>query len=202
MKALLIDLDGVLRLWDADTAAAAEKQCSLPAGAITAAAFSSDLLVPAVLGRVADEDWRRLSVQRLLRDFPDSNAERAIALWSEASGRIDSSVLQIVRDCRRSSKVVLVTNATTRLGRDLEELHLLADFDHIVNSAVVGFMKPNRKIFEEALRVAETAAADAVFFDDNGKHVTSASNLGIASHIFVGADDMRGRLSALGMLSL
>ena len=113
MKALLIDLDGVLRVWDWDAAVTIEQQARLPVGAITAALFSTELVVPAVLGKVTDEEWRRLAVQRLLRDFPESNAELAIALWSEPTGEISRPVLQTVRDCRMSSAVVLVTNGTS-----------------------------------------------------------------------------------------
>ena len=119
MKALLIDFDGVLRLWDWDALAVIEQQAHLPVGAITGAAFSSELLVPAILGKVTDEEWRRLTLERLLRDFPRSNAESGIALWSKATGQINRPVLEAVRDCRILSTVVLVTNGTTRLQRDL-----------------------------------------------------------------------------------
>ncbi len=58
MRAVLTDLDGVLRIWDAHNFARAEAASGLPAGALRAAAFAPDLLEPAITGRVSDGGWR------------------------------------------------------------------------------------------------------------------------------------------------
>ena len=48
IKALLIDLDGVIRLWPATQDADAEIAVGLPDGAIKRVAFAADLLLPAI----------------------------------------------------------------------------------------------------------------------------------------------------------
>ena len=62
-------------------------------------------------------------------------------------------------------KVVLITNATSRLSDDLRRLGLDGAFDHVVNSSAVGAAKPDPAIFRTALAVAGVEVADALFVD-------------------------------------
>jgi putative hydrolase of the HAD superfamily len=138
----LIDLDGVLRLWDPEYFSVAERAAGLPHGTIRPTVFAPELLVPAITGRTSDQTWRRLARDTLQARFPGANAQLAIDLWSESAGTVDQSVLDLVRQCRKVAKVGLVTNATTRLQSDLARLPLLDEFDLIVNSSAVGCVKP------------------------------------------------------------
>jgi len=58
IQALLIDLDGVVRLWDPQLDLAIEQECGLSPGALRQAAFAPDLLA-AITGHSRDEEWRR-----------------------------------------------------------------------------------------------------------------------------------------------
>ena len=74
-------------------------------------------------------------------------AAGAVAAWSAPLGRVEASVLQLVRAVRRKAPVCLVSNATTRLERDLDALGLRAELDVVINSSRVGARKPDRRIF-------------------------------------------------------
>lgn len=182
-RALLIDLDGVIRVWDPADDRCAESIGGLPHGALTRAAFSPDLLLPAITGGMSDARWRERIVERLRSDFPGADAERAVRAWSEGAGR-----------------VVLVTNATSRLPEDLRRLGIDGDFDAVVNSASVGVVKPRSEIYATALASAAVPAGHALFVDDAPGNVVAASELGMAGHLYRGAVDLAQRLQAFGLL--
>jgi putative hydrolase of the HAD superfamily len=196
IRALLLDLDGVVRLWRPEHTAEAEQLAGLPLGAIHRTAFAPDLLVPAITGRLRDDDWRRQVVERLSTAFPAADAEGAVAAWSAPAGEIDQAVLAVVRACRRRMPVVLVTNATSRLDHDLERLGLTGEFDHVVNSSSVGWGKPHPEIFTAALSVAGVAAPHACFVDDTAANVDAAIAMGMRGHVYQGVVRLREVLSS------
>ena len=93
-------------------------------------------------------------------------------------------MLDLVRRCRQQAKVVLVTNATSRLAADLQQLGLLAEFDFIINSSVIGYAKPQPAIFHAALAQAGISATEALFVDDSAGNVAAAKGLGLAGHLY------------------
>lgn len=185
-RALLLDFDGVLRIWNRANDAQSELQAGLPAGALLKTAFDPTLLLPALTGRVSDEAWRQQVAARLLADYPQANADLAVRMWSESPGEIDLDVLSTIRSCHESVAVVLVTNATTRLRRDLERVGLAAAFDHVISSAEVGHAKPDREIFARALATAGVADSEAFFVDDDARNVSAAAQYGIDGHVYRG----------------
>lgn len=100
LRALLIDLDGVVRLWEPRADAHAEQAAGLPAGAIGRAAFAPEFLHPAITGRVSAEAWRRGVSERLQRAFPAADAAMGVRLWSASAGVVDHDVAALVRACR------------------------------------------------------------------------------------------------------
>ena len=148
---ILTDLDGVIRIWSPEIHRKAERVTGLPEGAIPRAAFSDDLLPLVITGQISDDEWRGRIADLLSQDFPDANAERAVALWSSSPGEVDLEVLEILRACRKRAKLVLVSNATSRLLSDLRRLGIAEDFDYIINSSEVGFAKPDPNIYSAAL---------------------------------------------------
>ena len=193
-RALLIDLDGVVRRWDARPAAAVEVPFGLPPGAVAAAAFAAPLLQQAITGRITDAAWRRAVVERLAATYGRAAAAGAVAAWSAPAGRVAEDVLALVRAVRRRAPVVLVTNATTRLDADLRRLGLHDAFDAVANSARIGAGKPEAAIFAAALGYAGVPPAAALFVDDTRGHVEAARALGLRGHRF---EDVAGLEAAL-----
>lgn len=200
LKALLLDLDGVLRVWHTDNDARAEQATGLPRGAILEAAFADQLLSRVITGHLTDEAWRQGVVANLREAFPGIDVERAVELWSASPGAVNHETLELVRACRRTASVVLVTNATSRLPKDLERLGLLGEFDHVVNSSEVGYIKPQSQIYEAALRTAGADPSEAFFVDDSAKNVVAARALGIESHVFDSPESLSRALLGVGLL--
>ena len=199
MRALLIDLDGVVRLWpreDTDL----EKLHGLPHGALRATAFEPKLILDAIEGRISDEQWRQTIESRLLHKYPKAAVSAAVRFWSQPHGEVNDPVLNLVRDVRRKAPVVLVTNATSRLEQDLKALDLLSQFDAIINSSVVQSAKPNANIYAAALAAAGVTATDALFVDDQAINVAAAARLGINTHHFTSYEAMSAHLVAVGLV--
>lgn len=200
IKVLLIDLDGVLRIWNSERDRQAEQAAGLPAGAILRAAFSPELLQPVITGQISDEVWRQQVTGHLRLQFPQADAEKAVQLWSASPGEVNLEVLEVVRACRRNASTVLITNATSRLPLDLQQLNLAGEFDQIVNSSVVGWTKPQAEIFSAALELAGVTAAEAFFVDDTPDHVVAAAQMGIGGHVYRRVDQLREVLVRHGLL--
>ena len=199
-RALLIDLDGVVRCWDAGPAPTPEAAFGLPAGAIGATAFAPPLLRQAVTGRITDGAWRREVVERLAAGYGREAAAGAVAAWSASAGRVEEEVVALVRAVRRRAPVVLVTNATTRLDADLARLALGGAFTAVVNSARIGVCKPEPGFYAAALAAAAVPAAAALFVDDTPGHVAAARALGLRAHRFESAARLRVVLREAGFL--
>jgi len=179
-KVILLDFDGVLRLWPIDVASI-EEDCGLPKGAITSCAFEPALLHPAILGTCSDELWRARVASQLLTRFPQSDAQRAVKAWSEPVGELDESVLQLLKKFRDKARLVLSTNATSRLQADLDALGISELFSAVANSSELGCIKPDAVYFRKTLAIAGASAERCLFIDDSMENVQSASALGIRS---------------------
>jgi putative hydrolase of the HAD superfamily len=184
IRALLVDLDGVLRHWDAQHESAAESAGRLPAGAIRRAAFAHELLHPAITGAVSDEAWRTRIVERLQQVHPECDAVRAVELWSASPGRVDTEVLELVRSAQGQATIALLSNATTRLRADLRRLGIADEFDHIFNSAEMGLIKPQPAVFRAVLQALQLPPEAVLFVDDHAGHVSAAESLGIVGHTY------------------
>ncbi|GAB4443243.1 MAG: hypothetical protein OHK0015_42930 [Chloroflexi bacterium OHK40] len=200
-SALLIDLDGVIRTWRHQEDGAIAARFGLPPGAIRQVAFAPERLLPVITGKVPDLTWRAQICAELERQFPHASVAEAVAWWSEPCGELTEEVLEIVRRCRRRAVVVLVTNATSRLPDDLRQLGIAHEFDHVVNSSVVGYAKPAPQIFSAALAAAGVSPADAIFVDDTPGHVVAARRFGIIAHHYTTPAALRDELSAHGLLA-
>jgi putative hydrolase of the HAD superfamily len=197
---LLLDLDGVLRRWP-PVDAAAEDAAGLPRGCLHAAAFDPAVLEPAVTGRITDEEWRRSVGDVLAAEYGAAAADRALEVWSATPGELDADVLAILDDLRPDVRVVLATNATTRLRHDLARLGLADRFAAIASSAEIGAAKPASAFFDAALALVGAEPAQALYVDDTAANIEAADALGIDALLFSDPAVLRDWLRGHGALA-
>lgn len=197
---LLVDFDGVVRRWSADDAEI-EESCGLPKGAIRRTAFAPELLLPAISGAVTDEAWRQSVSEELDRRYPGSSALEAVAQWSSSPGELEPQVLAVLARCRPDLRIVLATNATSRLASDLWALGLSSYFYAVANSSELRVTKPSVAYFEAALHRAGVRASDALFIDDSLSNVQAAIGVGMLAHHFTGHEAMSAFLGKAGGLA-
>ncbi|GAA3160191.1 HAD family phosphatase [Planomonospora alba] len=196
--AVLCDFDGVIRHYDPGGLTDLERSCGLAEGGTMAIAMAPELLGPVTRGEITTGQWAASIVAELERRL--GSAERAAALgraFAEARVSLDEEVLGLLRLAQARVPVVLVTNATLQLEEDLRDLGLEHAFDEVVNSARVGAVKPERRIYEIAAERAGASAARCLFVDDRAENVEAARAAGMAGVLYRTVADLRGALAPL-----
>ncbi|GAA3518662.1 HAD-IA family hydrolase [Actinocatenispora rupis] len=192
-RALLLDLDGVLRRFDPARQRAVESEYGLPEGMLSDLAFAPERLRPAVLGAVPDAEWMAGVTDAVAAATEDPDrAARAVAAWREYRGEVVPEVLAAVREVRASGvPVALGTNATDRLDADLALLGLTGEVDAILNSSVLGHAKPSAEFFAAACARLDVPARLCLFVDDDDRNVRGARIAGLAGFRYGGPADLR-----------
>jgi putative hydrolase of the HAD superfamily len=109
------------------------------------------------------------------------------SLWSDIFW-LNSEYLALLSRAKRSQlKLVMLSNTNALhiewARRQFPEVFEI--FDHEVFSFGLHTAKPDRRIFQEALRLAEVEADEAIYFDDIASYADAASAMGIHGHQFV-----------------
>jgi putative hydrolase of the HAD superfamily len=195
-RALLVDMDGVLRRWDRARDAEIERRYGLGPGALLATAMEPDRVRPVLLGEVTHADWMA-GVGRAL------GAPEAVTEWEAFRGEVDPDVLGLVREVRAAGRpVALVTNATDRLDADLAALGLTGELDVIVNSSVLGVAKPGPEFFARAGELVGVPPRDCLVVDDSARVVRGARAAGLLAHRWSGPPDLPYLRAALGLAAV
>ena len=105
-------------------------------------------------------------------------AFRDEANWRIYEDVIESGILETLK--KRGVVMGVISNWDSRLISTLENIGLGRYFDFILPSAVVGSAKPDKKIFEEALRLSGGAPHEACHIGDEIRtDVEGAQSVGI-----------------------
>ena len=197
-RALLIDLDGVLRRWDPAVGAGVEQSYGLAPGALLSTAMSWDLLRPAVAGELTDAQWMTLVASRL--PLPTDQATAAVEEWQRHRGFVDEEVLAFVRDVRAAGLLVgLATNATDRLRDDLAGLGLAKEFDAVISSWELKIHKPAPEFFGRACAVLGVEPAWVLFVDDDDRTIRGARAAKLLAYRWTGPEGLPYLRRALGL---
>ena len=98
--------------------------------------------------------------------------------WKIHEDVIESNIFEKLK--QRNITLGVISNWDSRLTSTLENLKLAGHFKFILPSAVVGSAKPDKKIFEEALRLSGVAPHEACHIGDEVKtDIEGARNAGI-----------------------
>jgi putative hydrolase of the HAD superfamily len=198
--ALLLDFDGVLRVWDAARPAAVEEKHGLPPGALMATAFAWPRLKAALAGEVTDAEWMSGVAHALAGTVGGDAAAQAVAEWQSYRGAVDPDVLRLVREVRAGGRpVALATNATDRLPGDLAALGLAGEFDAVVNSSEVGSPKPAREFFAAACAAVNQPPGRCLLVDDDDRQVRGARFAGLSAYRWTGPDHLGYLRAAFGL---
>lgn len=193
ISAVLFDLDGVIRHFEADDAAEIERRHRLASGELRRVAFSPPLLTEVTTGRITRHEWVQTIGQQI------GNAAAA-AEWSRLIATVDIEVLTLADELRRLGLTTAVlTNGTDSIATEVEEAGIDRHFDEIFNSADIGFAKPDSRAFKHALQVLNLEPDEVFFTDDTVSNIDGAHALGLTAHLFTGDDELRVALARAGV---
>ena len=101
---------------------------------------------------------------------------------------------------KRRYRLFLLSNTNAIHFPMLRETYPLLDhFDEYVLSYEVGVMKPERRIFEEAVARAGCAAGECFFTDDLEENVEAARDAGLDAAQFLSAEQLLSELRTRGI---
>jgi putative hydrolase of the HAD superfamily len=193
-KALLLDLDGVLRHYDAAVDHVVEDRYGLDHGTIFKTAME-----PARYQTLISGGWTRVQWLADVAEYLELPAD-AMAELTAYRGYVDHEVLAFVRDVRAAGRPVgLCTNAPIDLDDDLAQLGLAGEFDAVVNSIAVGTAKPTPDYFRAACLAVRTVPRLCLFVDDSHRNIEGARRVGIAAYRWNGVVDLPYLKAALGI---
>lgn len=198
VRGVLVDLDGVVRIWRDTGSRQAEVACALPPGTIARVAYGGRFDL-AHHGLLCHEDWVAGVRDRLVEEF-GAAAALAADLWSADRGEIDHTMTDVLRRLRAEGLcVATLTNNTSALAQDLA-LHKIGGlFDTVVNSADIAVCKPAPAAFRIAAAQMGLPLHSIVFTDDNPTNVEAAALLGMHAHLHTSTDAFTDYLSGLGV---
>ena len=126
------------------------------------------------------------------------------AIWNDIF-TLDAGVAAIIGALKaRGARLCILSNTNEMHWSHCRATYpVMGLFDTLVASHEVRLRKPFRPIFDELLRRAPgVSPAEVLFIDDWEKNIAGARAAGIATHHFTGAEGLRARLAAEGLLPL
>ena len=115
---------------------------------------------------------------------------REIDFWSN----FDERVLAWARELRDAGlRTGILSNMPLPIGESLRVTPGFLDhFDQVTFSYELGVLKPEREIYEYALRGLGVAPAEALFLDDRPENVEGARAIGLHADLFTTWEDFVG----------
>lgn len=195
--AVLCDVDNVIRFYDSSRLHTLERAAGLAEGTTMKVAFTPETDLPLLLGQIDGQEWVSAIAESLTGQVSEATAWELGTALLESPFRADDEVVSLLRRARSRGPLVLVSNATLRLEDDLAELGLTDLADHVVNSARIGLVKPDPRIYRLAASLAGARPDRCLFVDDSEENVEAAAALGMRPVHFRGAADLAGALEPL-----
>jgi 2-haloacid dehalogenase len=176
--------------------------------------FDSEEKVEWFIQNICTLDWNEKqdagyliadAVEEKVAEFPEWEKEIRLYYdrWVEMlKGPIQETV-DLFRELKETGrfKFYALTNWSGELFPvALEKYDFLQWFDGIVVSGDEKTRKPYPEIYQLLLQRYHVKAEEALFIDDNLRNVKAATELGIKSHQFIRADELRKDLKKKGLL--
>jgi putative hydrolase of the HAD superfamily len=188
IRAVLFDLDGVVRNFDRQYVIEIEERHHLATGTIEQYAFSSPLIDQVTTGRMSRRDWVATIGTHV--GNPDAAEE-----WGRQPFESDRAVLDLADELRALGlATAILTNGTDTIPYEAERLGLHHHFDQIFNSATIGYAKPDARAFTHVLDSLGLAGREVFFTDDSPAKLEGGAAVGMITHHFTGVNSLRTAL--------
>lgn len=199
IETVVFDLGGVLLDWDPRY--------------LFRKLLPDEAAVDAFLRTVCPRDWHVR--QDAGRSCAEAIAERT-ALFPAQAGlidafytRFDEMIGGVIEDTAalvdelhaRGMPLYALTNWPGDTFHHAGRFAVMARFRGVVVSGHEGVMKPDPRIFRILIDRYALRPAHTLFIDDVRDNVDAAARAGLRTHLFIGADDLRGRLAREGLIA-
>lgn len=198
IEAVIFDVGGVLiRTENYAPRRKLEGRLGLASGTSERLVFSGEMGTKAQVGAIShDELWTWIGKHLQL----DKEALRRFRREFWAGDVLDEDLVHYIRGLRPRYQTAVISNATDRLRKTLEETYEIADaFDVIVCSAEEKVMKPSTEIYQRTLERLGRQPSETVFVDDFQSNVEAARSVGMQAIHYRPGMDVPSALAELGI---
>ena len=146
-------------------------------------------------GELLVRDYSKL----IEKKFHVNGVEKEWEKFYRNERNVNRDMVGFVKKLKEKYAVGLISNANdlrVRLDREKGLYHL---FDPIIISCEVGFMKPERGIFDIALKRLGNKAGECVFIDDREKLLDTPKSMGFHVIHFRNVEQLKKDLEKLGV---
>lgn len=126
--------------------------------------------------------------------------EELVARWVR-DYEIDPDVQKAVQSAKQQGFITCVctNNNAARLPALEAKFGFYSDFDVVVSSHEVGYVKPHKEIFEALLEKTDVRPGELVYSDDNPDRLQGAKDLGIIVFTYQDFEQFLQELAGLGI---
>jgi len=113
---------------------------------------------------------------------------------------INPDTIEVLADLKAGgTRLALLSNAGPDYGSYFRHGPLGDFFAACYVSGELNLLKPNPEIYRHVLDDQGVTAGDAIFIDNRERNVRGAEAIGITSHVFTGAPELRDFLASLAV---
>jgi glucose-1-phosphatase len=152
-----------------------------------------------VLGKMTGRKFYRIVSKDL--GF-DGDYDEFAAIWSEIFTPIEPMLKLAANLAKRLPRLLLSNTNAIHMTYVFQHYPMLLEFDAQILSHEVGWLKPDRAIYEFALRHSGLAAGRTLFIDDIRANVDGARAVGMRAIQFAGVEPVRQELTKLGVAGI
>ncbi|MDF1540692.1 MAG: HAD-IA family hydrolase [Candidatus Thorarchaeota archaeon] len=195
-KALLVDMDGVIRHVDVKTAEEESQSIGFTFAELSSHLWKNPLIRKLITGQITRDQWWKI-LQKQDTRFEKFDQDR---IWNGVFRKniFDWKLVDYVRDAGKFLTTAIVTNCDgVSKKRIFQELGNNSPFDHVFSSSDFGFAKPESEIFSAVLNELGMQGEDCMFFDDSLSNVETARTLGIHAFHFVDFESFRTTVESM-----
>jgi putative hydrolase of the HAD superfamily len=191
IRALVVDLDGVLRLLDMNRAQAACRKLGFGLDELNDVLWHDESGRALLRGKTTRDDWWK-RVQAKDARLKQVSHERVQQSVYDDTSSIDRSLFEYLKSVSRRIPVSIFSNADAESRKTIvRKFGKGSPFAHIVASSDIGYTKPDAQSFLEMLKVVGARPHECLYFDDKESNVFAAGALGIQAHLYAGVEDLK-----------
>ncbi len=138
-------------------------------------------------GTISEERFWRIVCGKIDAQLPARGHEETSPIRWASQGLNEPNPIMIGTVRRLKSmgyKTGIISNIDSASVKVVEGFGIHEPFDEVVYSCDVGFIKPERQIYDIALERLGVLPHDAIFIDDRPENVAAARDYGFAAHLF------------------
>ncbi|MFW9834855.1 MAG: HAD-IA family hydrolase [Candidatus Thorarchaeota archaeon] len=190
LKALVLDMDGVIRHLDVDAAERASQSIGFHFDELNEVIWNNEPAHELLCGRTSRDEWWA-HVQSLDSRLVSISSN---FIFDQVLGNsyIDHEVIEFVRSVSQNLVTGILSNCNdegkVKIADNIGKDH---PFDYILSSSDFGAKKPAPEVYHGMLETIDVRAEDCIFFDDRLANVEGARTVGIQAYLFEGIEQLR-----------